>query len=165
MKYGKWYHASPSFINLNIDKDICNKYTMFKSLQENACIVSNINLKKIKKFSKVSFDTIVFASGASKGALWCQTLADVTNCKIVVPKVKEATALGAAMSAGVGACIFKDIKEAVDKVVVFEKEYIPNKKNYTIYKNITKKWKKIYKEQLKLVDNNLTTSMWKAPGI
>ncbi|MEA3314394.1 MAG: autoinducer-2 kinase [Campylobacterota bacterium] len=165
MKYGKWYHASPSFINLNIDKDICNKYTMFKSLQENACIVSNINLKKIKKFSKVSFDTIVFASGASKGSLWCQTLADVTNCKVVVPKVKEATALGAAMSAGIGAGVFKDMKDAVSKVVVFEKEYIPNKKNYIIYKKITKKWKKIYKEQLKLVDKNLTTSMWKAPGI
>ncbi len=39
MKYGKWYHASPSFLNLSIDPLTCNKYSMFKSLQENACIV------------------------------------------------------------------------------------------------------------------------------
>jgi autoinducer 2 (AI-2) kinase len=36
MKYGKWYHAAPSFLNLSIDPDICNKASMFRSLQENA---------------------------------------------------------------------------------------------------------------------------------
>ena len=43
----------------------------------------------------LTYDEIVFAGGASKGALWCQILADVTGCKIKVPKVTEATALGA----------------------------------------------------------------------
>jgi autoinducer 2 (AI-2) kinase len=165
MNYGKWYHASPSFINLNIDPNICNKAAMFRSLQENACIVSNINLKKIKKFSKVDFDTIVFAGGASRGNLWCQILSDVTGCKIKVPKVTEATALGAAMSAGVACGIFKDLKQASKKWVVWDKEFVPNKQNYKKYKSIEKQWKKVYKEQLKLVDKNLTTSMWKAPGL
>ena len=103
MKYGKWYHAAPAFINLSIDPDICNKASMFRSLQENACIVSAINLEKVKAFTGLEFDEIVFAGGASKGTLWCQILADVTGCTIKVPKVKEATALGAAMAAGVGA--------------------------------------------------------------
>jgi autoinducer 2 (AI-2) kinase len=165
MKYGKWYHASPSFINLNIDPNICNKASMFRSLQENACIVSNINLKKIEKFTGIKVDTLVFASGASKGELWCQILADVTGCKVKVPKVKEATALGAAMAAGVGAGIYKSIEEAASKLVVWEKEYIPNKKNTKIYKTIQAKWIEIYKEQLKLVDDNLVASMWKAPGL
>ncbi len=79
---------------------------MFRSLQENACIVSAINLEKIKAFSHVDIEEIVFAGGASKGPLWCQILADVTGCKIKVPKVTEATALGAAMAAGVGAGIY-----------------------------------------------------------
>jgi len=165
MKYSKWYHASPSFLNLNIDPTICNKASMFRSLQENACIVSSINLDKIKKFTNIKYDTIVFASGASKGKLWCQILADVTNCTIKVPKVTEATALGAAMSAGVGAGIYKDLKSASKKLVQWDKTYIPNKQNHKIYKSIKQKWKKIYKQQLKLVDKNLLTSMWKAPGI
>ena len=67
MKYGKWYHAAPAFLNLSIDPEVCNKASMFRSLQENACIVSAINLEKIKAFTGLEFDEIVFAGGASKG--------------------------------------------------------------------------------------------------
>ena len=133
MKYGKWYHAAPSFLNLSIDPEICNRASMFRSLQENACIVSAINLEKIKAFSHVEIDEIVFAGGASKGALWCQILADVTGCKIKVPKVTEATALGAAMAAGVGAGIYDSMVNAAEDLVVWDKEYLPNSENFSKY--------------------------------
>ena len=165
MKYGKWYHASPSFINLNLDPDICNKYTLFRSLEENAAIVSNINLKKIEKFTKLTSRTITFAGGASKGELWSQIVADVTGKVVKIPKVKEATALGAAMSAGVGAGVYESIKEAAKELVIWEKSYEPNSKNHKIYQEIAKKWKKVYKEQLKMVDAGLVNSMWMAPGL
>jgi len=165
MKYGKWYHASPSFINLSIDSTKCNKASMFRSLQENAAIVSSINLDKIKQFSNINIDTIVFASGASKGELWCQILADVTGCNIKVPKVKEATALGAAMAAGVGADIYSNMQEASQKLVQWDKTYTPNMQNKKIYDNIKIKWQEVYAKQLELVDKGLTTSMWKAPGL
>ncbi len=165
MNYGKWYHAAPSFLNLNINPEICNKASIFRSLQENACIVANINLKKIEKFTSVKTKDIVFAGGASKGTLWPQILADVTNCTVKIPKVKEATALGAAMSAAVGVGLFDSLSDASKEFVVWEKEYLPNKKNYKKYKKIEKNWQKAYRVQLKLVDDNITTSMWKAPGL
>jgi autoinducer 2 (AI-2) kinase len=138
---------------------------MFRSLQENACIVSDINLKKIEKFSGIKATTIVFASGASRGKLWCQILADVTGCTIKVPKVTEATALGAAMAAGVGAGIYEDLQSAAKKLVVWDKEYQPNMKNHEKYKEIKDTWQKAYDKQLELVDEGITTSMWKAPGL
>lgn len=165
MNYGKWYHASPSFINLSIDPEICNKASMFKALQENACIVSSINLDKIKEFTKLEIHEIVFAGGASRGKLWCQTLSDVTGCKIKIPKVTEATALGAAMSAGVGVGIYKNLQLAAKQLVVWDREYIPNLENKKQYDKIKIKWQKVYKKQLELVDQGLTTSMWKAPGL
>ena len=165
MKYGKWYHASPSFLNLGIDATKYNKASMFKSLEENACIVSAENLDNIFAFTGVNPDTIVFAGGASKGALWSQTLADVTGKKVKVPVVKEATALGCAMAAGVGAGIYHDMRQAAKKLVVWEKEYIPNMDYHDKYKVIRKEWKKAYEAQLKLVDDGVTTSMWKAPGL
>jgi len=165
MKYGKWYHASPSFINLSIDPDICNRASMFRSLQENACIVSHINLKKIQEFTNIEIDEIVFAGGASKGKLWCQILADVTGCKVKVPTVTEATALGAAMAAGVGVGVYESLVEASEKLVSWEREYEPNLENFEKYKNIEKKWQDVYVEQLKLVDRGLTESMWEAPGL
>ena len=165
MKYGKWYHAAPAFLNLSIDPKVCNKASMFRSLEENACIVSAINLDKIKAFTNLEIDQIVFAGGASKGALWCQILADVTGCKIKVPNVTEATALGAAMAAGVGAGIYKSIAKAAEALVVWDKEYLPNSENTAKYAAVKEQWQQVYANQLSLVDRGLTQSMWKAPGI
>ena len=165
MKYGKWYHAAPSFLNLSIDSSKCNKASMFRALQENACIVSNINLEKIEKFTGIKCEEIIFAAGASKGFLWPQILADVTGKKVKIPKVKEATALGGAMAAGVGAGVYESLKDAASKLVVWEKEITPNMENHKVYNEIRIKWEKAYESQLKLVDDNITTSMWKAPGL
>ena len=164
MKYGKWYHAAPSFINLNLDPALCNKASMFRSLEENACIVSAINLEKVKAFTGMDFDEIVFAGGASRGELWCQILADVTGMTVKVPAVTEATALGAAMAAGVGAGIYKSIEAAAEKLVTWERSYLPDSENHKTYQSIAKRWEAVYTTQLELVDRGLTTSMWKAPG-
>jgi autoinducer 2 (AI-2) kinase len=107
----------------------------------------------------------VFAGGASKGELWCQILADVTGCKIKIPKVTEATALGAAMAAGVGAGIYDNIATATEDLLVWDKEYIPNSENTMKYNTIKKQWQEVYENQLNLVDRGLTESMWKAPGV
>ena len=164
MKYGKWYHASPSFINLSIDADICNRASMFRSLEENACIVSSINLENISKFSGVNSDTITFASGASKGTLWSQILADVTGKRVKIPVVKEATSLGGAMLCGVAIGVYNSIEEASD-LVKWDREYEPDMQNHKKYNKIKDKWQEIYKAQLELVDRGLTNSMWKAPGV
>ena len=165
MKYAKWYHSAPSFLNLSIDPEVCNRASMFRSLQENAAIVSSINLENIKKFSAVEIEEIVFAGGASKGTLWCQILADVTGYRVKVPVVKEATALGTAMAASVGCGIYSSLEEAAQKLVEWDKVYEPNMENKILYNAIKLKWQRAYEVQLKLVDENITTSMWKAPGL
>jgi autoinducer 2 (AI-2) kinase len=165
MKYSKWYHAAPSFLNLSINPEICNRASMFRSLQENAAIVSSINLDKIKEFTNIKIDEIVFAGGASKGTLWSQIVADVSGCRVKIPKVTEATALGAAMAAGTGAGIYKDIASTAKELVVWDRVYEPNLENKKVYDEIKIKFEKAYEVQLKLVDDNITASMWRAPGL
>ena len=165
MNYGRWYHASPSFLNLSIDPAVCNKAAMFRSLEENAAIVSEINLERISSFSGIESDTVTFAGGASNGRLWSQILADVTGKAIHIPVVKEATSLGGAMMAGIGAGIYKDIESAAEKLVEWERTVEPNRENTKKYQEIKEQWQEIYAEQLKLVDRGLLTSMWKAPGL
>ncbi|MDD3344108.1 MAG: FGGY-family carbohydrate kinase [Sulfurospirillaceae bacterium] len=165
MNYGAWYHASPSFIGLGLDPQKYNIASMFRALQENACIVSAINLEHIKAFSGVTPKSLIFASGASQGKLWPQILSDVTGLHVKVPCVKEATALGVAMAAGIGAGIYQSYEEAGFNLVKIEKIYEPNLQNTQIYKQIKEKWVKIYAKQLELVKSGLTTPMWSAPGI
>ena len=138
---------------------------MFRSLEENAAIVSTVNLEKIKEFSGIKIEEIVFAGGASKGALWSQILSDVTGYRVKIPKVTEATALGAAMAAGVGCGVYKSLESAAEELVVWDKTYEPNMENKKVYDVLKVKWTKAYEVQLKLVDDNLTKSMWSAPGL
>ncbi len=165
MKYGRWYHASPSFLNLGLDPKRYNKGSMFRSLQENACIVSAENLDNIEKFTGIKIDTIVFAGGASKGILWPQILADVTGKKVKIPEVKEATALGCAIAAGVGAGVYESIEKAAKEIVTWDRSCIPSPENHELYKKIREKWKIAYETQLSLVNQGVTESMWKAPGL
>lgn len=101
----------------------------------------------------------------AKVFLWPQILADVTGCEIKIPKVKEATALGAAMAAGVGAGIYKDMQSAAKTLVSWEKSYVPNMQNKAIYDRQKEQFQQAYSVQLALVDAGVTTSMWRAPGI
>lgn len=121
MHFKSWYHASPSFINLSIDPEKCNKPVLFRALEENAAIVSSCNLEQVEKFSGVKLKSIIFAGGGSKGKLWSQILADVTGLTVNIPVVKEATTLGCAIAAGVGISIYPSLSEAGKKLVKFER--------------------------------------------
>lgn len=165
MNYGKWYHAAPSFLNLSLDAELCNRASIYRALQENAAIVSSINLKKIELFSGIKVEDIVFAGGASKSPLWSQIVADVTGCRVKIPQITEATALGAAMAAGVGCGIYEDISSAAKELVRWERVYTPNSENTKLYEKIKLEWQEAYRVQLSLVDRGLTQSMWRAPGV
>jgi len=165
MHYGKWYHAAPSFLNLSLDTTKCNIGAMFRSLQENAAIVSAINLEQIATFSGAKIDNIVFAGGASKGFLWSQIVSDCIGKPLKIPVVKEATSLGGAMLCSIALKESSSTEEAKEQFVKWEKEVEPNMENHRIYKEISAKWQEIYTKELSLVDAGLTESMWKAPGL
>lgn len=165
MKYGEWIHASPSFVGLGIDPHKYNIGSMFRALEENACIVSAINLENIKAFSGVNPTSLIFASGASQGPLWSQILADVTGLEVKVPIVKEATALGVAMAAGIGAGVYTSFEEAGKNIVKMECSYQPNVEHYETYQEIKEKWIRVYAKQMELVRDGILEPMWKAPGI
>ncbi|HIH4117823.1 TPA: autoinducer-2 kinase [Escherichia coli] len=165
MRFKTWYHAAPSFINLSIDPDKCNKATLFRALEENAAIVSACNLQQIADFSNIHPTSLVFAGGGSKGKLWSQILADVSGLPVNIPVVKEATALGCAIAAGVGAGIFSSMAETGERLVRWERTHTPDPEKHELYQDSRDKWQAVYQDQLGLVDHGLTTSLWKAPGL
>jgi xylulokinase len=65
-------------------------------------------------------DALRVVGGGARSPLWLQMKADVTGRAVRVLTTDEATALGAAMLAGVGAGTFRDLDEAVDRLSVLE---------------------------------------------
>lgn len=165
MNYLSWKHAAPSFINFGIDAEKFDKKVFYHSILENAALVSLGHMKLVQTITGHYPQEIIFASGASKSSLWCQIVADVLGVKLKVPKVKEATALGTSVCAGVGAGIYSSIAETASRVAHIEKVYEPNSQNHQIYLEIYRKWRTIYKTELVNSDIGLTSHMWKAPGL
>lgn len=113
----------------------------------------------------MTFDSLVFAGGGSKGALWSQILSDVTGLPVRVPVVREATALGCAIAAGTGAGLYDDMASTGERLVSWHREFTPNPQHRELYQEMMSKWQTVYADQLGLVDSGLTTSMWQAPGL
>jgi xylulokinase len=63
-------------------------------------------------------DKMTTVGGGAKGDLWLQMLADVMGIPLLIPRVLEAGALGAAIMAGVGIGVYHSAQEAAGQCVV-----------------------------------------------
>ena len=91
--------------------------------------------------------------GAANSEIWTQIKADVTGYTIHVPSSDTATALGAALLAGVGTGVYDGFEQAVGKTVRIQRTHIPNSdagkaydKNYRIYRKLYEQLKDLMKE-------------------
>lgn len=164
MNFIKWRHASPAFLNFDLDPEKFNRFTFYRAIMENTALVTYGHMLLVEEATGNIPDHLVFAGGASKSELWCQILADVLGKTVFVPVVKEATALGAAILAGYGAGIYEDIPSAAKNLVKWEKEFLPNFENHQIYQQMYPIWREVYSTHLNTSNQGLTKHMWLAPG-
>ncbi|MEG0943119.1 MAG: autoinducer-2 kinase [Angelakisella sp.] len=165
MNFISWKHAAPTFTNFDLDPQLFNRYTFYRSILENTALVTKGHLDLVYETIGKEPEEIVFAGGASKSPLWCQILSDALGLPIKVPVVKEATALGAAILAGYGVGIYNSIPEAAARVVKWDRTYLPNMENHKVYTEMYSKWREVYGAQLTLSDKKITRNMWIAPGL
>ncbi len=165
MNFINWKHASPTFTNFLLEPDKFNRYTFYRAILENTAILVRSHIDLVREATGHEPDELIFAGGAAKSPLWSQIVADVTGKPVKVPVVKEATALGAAILAGVGVGIWKSVEEAAAATVKWDKTYQPNAENKAVYDQLYAAWKALYPKQLELCDQGLTRNMWIAPGL
>ncbi len=165
MNFMSWKHAAPTFSNFDFDAEKYNRYTFYRSILENTAFVTKGHIDLLYDTTGHKPEKIFFAGGAARSKLWCQILADTINMPVIVPREKEATALGAAILAAYGIGHFKTIEEAVANMTNIEAEYKPNKENHNTYSRLYLLWREFYKKQLELCDNKITQYMWIAPGL
>jgi xylulokinase len=63
---------------------------------------------------------------AANFPLWCQTVADILQIPVEVTGISDTGTLGAAMLAGVGAGVYRDVYEAAEQFVSITREYLPD---------------------------------------
>lgn len=65
----------------------------------------------------IAVDSMTLAGGVLRSRFWAQMHADATGTPLRIPAVGEATALGAAIAAAVGAGIYPSLEQAADQMV------------------------------------------------
>jgi xylulokinase len=84
----------------------------------------------------VDIKVLRLGGGATKSQFWNQIQADVYGRPVQTLKVGESTVLGAALLGGVGAGVFKSIREGVDTLVHVTGELEPNMDNHQVYEEL-----------------------------
>lgn len=78
-------------------------------------------------------DRVVSIGGGTMDARWLQIKADVLGAEIEVPAVQECTAFGAALLAGIGAGVYRNAEEAVQRTFRAGKTVAPRREMKDTY--------------------------------
>jgi xylulokinase len=115
-------------------------------------------IQEMKK--NVGFDvrTLVAAGGAVRNGFWMQNKADMIGRSIEVPDVEDASPLGAAMLAGIGVGIYRDEKDAFERVRKPARTYHPDLRVTSRYAELFPLYKSLY-PALKPVSHAVTEKL------
>jgi len=119
------------------------KADIAEAILEGICFEMKDILKMNEELSG-EIKRVRLTGGVAKSSMWCQMFADILQRPVELTKVSELGSLGAAMCAGVGAGLFKDSKDAVEKCVHITKIYNPNDVASQEYEKAFKRWNKYY---------------------
>lgn len=96
-----------------------------RSVIEGIAYSARANIEQISAVVGHDFDEIRVTGGMSRSPLWTRVLCDVTGTAVLVPYTCEASALGAALCAAVGAGAFPSLVEGAEALVKITREHQP----------------------------------------
>jgi autoinducer 2 (AI-2) kinase len=91
-------------------------------------------------------------------------VADVLGLTVRLPEVKESTALGAAIYAGIGSGAYASLDDAIAQLVRFERSVEPNPAAREAYDAHFARWSELYGRMLDLSEAGLLRPMWWPAG-
>jgi autoinducer 2 (AI-2) kinase len=165
MQASRWVHAAPAFLGFDVaNPSSAGRTECFRAIEESAAYVSRAHLGIVEELAGIDVDDAVLTGGAAKGHLWPQILADTLGMPVHIPVVKESTALGAAISAGVGVGIYEDATAAAQDIVAFERTVAPGADASAAYDELYERWLELYRRSLQLSEDGLVRPLWRAAG-
>jgi xylulokinase len=92
----------------------------------------------------VRSERIVAVGGAVQNEFWMQNKADATGKPLEVPAIEEATPLGAAMLAGIGVGLYRDERDAFERVRKPSRVYEPDPLLRPTYEEGYERYRRVY---------------------
>ena len=142
--------ASTPYQDLNAKGVILNVTTettdsdLYKSVMEGTAMEMRLNADVAGRYA-ITVEKAVATGGGANSATWLQIKADIQNIPYKILRSSEGGLCGCAMLQAVALGGVKDLYEARDIFVQYEREFIPNADKHNAYEAQYKKYEKLYK--------------------
>lgn len=129
---------------------------VYRSILEGIAFEQLFAINAVEKSIGTRVNDFVAIGGGAANDLWCHIFADITGRNICIPGNTEASGLGAAMAAAVGAGWYRSFIEAAHEMTSIKKVIKPEMQNYRKYQRLFGAYKSIYPSLKKLESNSST---------
>ena len=143
-------HSKGAIVGLTLST---TRDDILKGILDSLSYELRINVETMQN-AGVEIREIVAVGGGARSAVWLQTKADVLNRRIRTLKCKEAGCLGAAVLAAAGTGEYPCIQSAVERMVQYDRDYLPREASVSAYEEKFKIYKQLY-GQLKPINDRL----------
>ena len=147
-------NARGTFVGLTLTHD---RSDLIRSIMEGVVFDLKDMLVAMEEANVPKLNEVRITGGIARSEIWNQIQADIYNKEVVTTEIEEATVLGSAIIAAVGAGIYKDYNEAADNMVQVKKRYFPNPKNVEVYEKVYKIWRETFKALSKNVYDDVAS--------
>ena len=162
MQSDSWINAPASFIGFDVgNADRTNRIACARALMESGAFVTEAHRSIVAECTGHRFERVTMTGGSAQGRLWPQIIADTFGLPVDITKVKETTALGAAILAARGAGLIDDAAQMASGI---ERSHEPDPAVHEMMREKAAKWAKLDTEMVGLGVQGLAASMWAAAG-
>ncbi len=165
MQASRWIHAAPAFVGFDVSDPAGSALAAcFRAIEESAAYVSLAHLRVVEELVGVGPGPVTLTGGAAKGVLWPHIVADALGVPVEIPVVKESTALGAAIYAGVGAGLWRSPGDATAMLSGVDRVVDPDGAKSAAYETLFERWLELNGALVKIADRGVARPLWRAAG-
>ncbi|MBA3416161.1 MAG: autoinducer-2 kinase [Chloroflexia bacterium] len=161
----RWRHGPPSLVGIDVlEPERTGLGAIYRAVQEEAAYVARGHFEILAAVCGQAPETICFVGGPSRSSLWPQILADVLEVEVEVPPILEATALGAALCALVGAGVYADLPTAAAEIAGPPRRFAPDPANRAAYDEAYARWRELSGHLLDAAEKGMAPFLWRGAG-
>ena len=168
MQANRWVHASPGFLGFDVaNPPRAGRIECFRAIEESAAYVSRGHLAIVEEVAGLEVDEVGAHRRRGQGhAVAADHRRHARRCRCASRVVKESTALGAAIYAGVGAGLFDDADRGRQASwLSFERTVrAAARRPSPPTTSSTTRWSELYRRSLELSEAGLVRPLWRAAG-
>jgi len=139
--------ARGAFVGLS---SVHNRGHFYRSILEGIAFEQSFALNAVEKSVGTRVHDLVAIGGGATNDVWCRIFADITGRNICIPNNNEASGLGAAIAAAVGAGWYRSTKEAAGEMTGIQTVIKPEMRNHKRYQDLFATYKRIYPDLKKV---------------